>query len=764
MTDRSYPSDEELRSAIASLEAGKELDPGFLAYLDQNEDCQKRMEQLANDPGFNETLRSALAEEQPTSARLIETINHLSSRKAALSGLPNPRYDDLEPWIDRSDSDGAEALDSYALIECIGRGGMGIVFKARDIQNNRLVALKTMLPELARDELSRDRFMREARAIAAVHHPNVVAMHDVSEVKGLPYLIMEHVDGISLEYRMRNDPKLNPDEIIRIAAAVADGLAACHERAVVHRDIKPSNVLIRKEDSAVKITDFGLAAIANTPTLTQNGYLSGTPDYVAPERLAIGAEADERSDLFSLGCLLYKMSTGEEPFGGESPLITLHRIATDDPPPVRTKNPAIPLHLEKAIASLMTKRPDDRPPSAKAARDMLLVAPPPREPHIHKYHWAASLLAVAAASALIIYVVARPETPPQREESTRAETKTTDEFTPGPAIAIAPELQPNTTGKIIVTTAAELESAVNIVPHGGRIELDTDETLLTQPLYIDGKTVTIAAAEGREPTIELKKSSDGPAPEYLLRLYHGSLSLKGVGLQDSWDAETHARRVGGEPAVAEQYSLVSMIDGDVNITGCRLMTGTVGACVKCDPGNAISIADSEVFAPEGTGIKWHAIDGDGLEINNCVVIGTVAVSTALEGNADIVLEESVILADQSVLELNPARGKLIVTVIDCTIHTQQALVEAWINPPSLSQFKQTVNWHGNRNRIVGKKVYLTENGYSPSWAQEVGGWASVDTESTYYEELFSFPYDEIISRLMNGQSAESMLLENPEID
>ncbi len=739
MTDTPCPSDESLRRALASIESGV-ADGRLQAHLDRCQDCQDRLERLAGDSITGDMLHRALAAAAPTSPKLMDTIERLSSGAAASGVIGAPRYDDLDPWIESSNPDDAPTLDGYVLLECIGRGGMGVVFRAFAPAQDRVVALKAMLPELARDDRARERFLREARAIAAVQHPNVVALHAVSEVNGLPYLIMDYVEGASLEDRMRNDAPMAPQEIARIGAAVAAGLAACHEKGVIHRDIKPSNVLLCEADGAVKITDFGLAAVASTPTLTHNGYLSGTPDYVAPERLAIGSEADERSDLFSLGCLLYTMATGEEPFGGDTPLITLHRIATEKPTLIRVKNPSVPAHLEKTIASLMAKRPQDRPESANAAQALLLEdGPKPRSVFVRKRGWVAGLTLLSAALAVILYTV--PPSPPE------------------PPAPLAPLASFAPLTKIVVTTAAELENAVETVPDGGRIELDTDQTLAVRPLYIAWKSVTIAAAEGREPKILLQHSQDDPAPEYLLRLYYGTLNLSGLRLEDDWEAEEQLRRIGGHPKVAEQFGLLSVIDGDLNVEGCRFETRTVGSCVKLDPGNAATLRDTEVFAPNGTAITWHAIEDDGLVLDHCVVAGNVALLTVLEGNAEVTWERSIVLANIAAFELQPVRGQLSAWVSDCVIQSVEALVLTALDPPSLSRFKQAFAWHGSGNQIRGKEIFFADGEYTPSWAREVTAWAMGDPNSTYGRELFHLPHRDVVAQLIEGRSAQSLLLE-----
>jgi hypothetical protein len=262
-------------------------------------------------------------------------------------------------------------LGHYRVLKVLGAGGMGVVFHAEDILLHRPVALKAMLPVLAASPTNRERFTREARAAAAVEHDHVVAIHQISEDRGVPFLVMPLLRGEPLDARLAREKKLPPREVLRVGREAAEGLSAAHARGLVHRDVKPGNIWLEEGTGRVKILDFGLArAGSGEVQLTQQGAFLGTPAYSAPEQ-AGGQPVDARSDLFSLGCVLYRAATGKLPFQGTDTISTLLAVATVDPPPPLRLDPGLPPRLSDLIMRLLAKKPEDRPPSARAVADAL---------------------------------------------------------------------------------------------------------------------------------------------------------------------------------------------------------------------------------------------------------------------------------------------------------------------------------------------------------------------------------------------------------
>ena len=249
---------------------------------------------------------------------------------------------------------------------------MGVVYQAEDVALRRMVALKAMLPSLAASATARERFLREARAAAAVEHDHIVAIYQVGEDRGVPFLAMPFLKGESLDARLTRDRRLPVAEVLRVARETATGLEAARQRGLIHRDIKPANLWLEEGTGRVKILDFGLARSAGDEGhLTQQGVILGTPAYMAPEQA--GGPVDHRADLFSLGCVMYRMATGEPPFKGSDTISILMAVATEEPRPPREIEPRLPAALTELILRLLSKRPEARPASAQAVVEAIRV-------------------------------------------------------------------------------------------------------------------------------------------------------------------------------------------------------------------------------------------------------------------------------------------------------------------------------------------------------------------------------------------------------
>ena len=268
-----------------------------------------------------------------------------------------------------------ETVSHYHIVGKLGGGGMGLVYDAEDTRLGRHVALKFIPDDLVNDKKAMDRFLREARAASQLNHPGICTIYDIEEMNGLPFIVMEKLEGVSLKERLRGEP-MDLDEILDVGIQVADALAACHEKGIIHRDIKPANIFITNTGQ-VKILDFGLAKLspgfaahdanAVEDPLSLAGDIFGTAVYMSPEQ-ARGEELDARTDLFSLGSVLYQMATGKKPFSGNNTVTTLEAVLNRKPEPPLKLNPNLPPDMQGIIGRAMEKNRGNRYPTALALK------------------------------------------------------------------------------------------------------------------------------------------------------------------------------------------------------------------------------------------------------------------------------------------------------------------------------------------------------------------------------------------------------------
>jgi formylglycine-generating enzyme required for sulfatase activity len=432
---------------LAALELPGHERAAFLeTHCDGDEELRQRVESMlqaheASGELLPRPAAAMMASEAPTAAYNAQAATPSSAGEATqddedvLAGLsPSARPGSLG------------RLRHYEIQAVIGRGGFGTVFKAFDEKLHRVVAIKVLSPAFAANGSARKRFIREARTAAAVKNEHVVGIYAVEEDAQPPYLAMEMIDGISLQDKLDKHGPLGVKEILRIGLQIAEGLAAAHKQGLVHRDIKPANILLENGVERVKITDFGLARAVDDASVSQSGTVAGTPMYMSPEQAA-GSAIDYRSDLFSLGSVLYAMCTGHSPFRAEGTLAVLMRVIEDTPRPIREINNEIPEWLCDIIAQLHAKKPEERFQTARDLVELLqqylahlqqpdTAPPPPRiqrpKPAPPRRSWKATalvglVLLGALATTLALWRPWRPGTSP---DDPRAHTP--------PPLAVAP--------------------------------------------------------------------------------------------------------------------------------------------------------------------------------------------------------------------------------------------------------------------------------------------------------------------------------------
>ncbi len=349
------------RDEVQSFVAG-EMTPAGIAETEEHlttcDGCRTAIEREIGDRQWwddvEESLRAENAGEQiDVSVDRGETI---------------PRLLDLLGPTDNPDMLGR--IGTYEIVGVLGQGGMGAVFKAFDAGLNRFVAIKLLLPHLAVSGAARKRFAREGQAAAAVIDDHVLPIYSVDEWQGIPYLVAQYTRGLSLQKRLQDRGPLELKETLRIGLQAARGLAAAHAQGLVHRDVKPSNILLDGSVDRAVLTDFGLARAVDDASMTRTGVIAGTPQYMSPEQ-ARGEFVDQRSDLFSLGSVLYAMCTGRAPFRAETSYGVLRRITDEEPKAIREIDPDIPQWLCEIIAKLMSKQSGDRFESAREVAELL---------------------------------------------------------------------------------------------------------------------------------------------------------------------------------------------------------------------------------------------------------------------------------------------------------------------------------------------------------------------------------------------------------
>jgi serine/threonine protein kinase/tetratricopeptide (TPR) repeat protein len=302
----------------------------------------------AGDPRLRDEVESLLASAQPTKRFLGSNV-----------------FEDAAPLIDASEFGSllGRRFGPYSIEKQIGSGGMGAVYLAQDVRLGRRVALKLLDSTLTADGQSRERFLREARIASALDHPNICTIHDVGEAEGRPFIAMQYVEGKTLR-RLIDGRPLSLDSLLSITHQIADALSAAHERGIVHRDIKSGNIMVTPQGQ-VKVLDFGLARLLERPSgesdqnLTMTGQVMGTPASMSPEQ-ARGERVDHRSDIFSFGCVLYEMATGQNPFKGRSSADVISALLTQPHTPAVALNKEIPSRLSSVINRALAKEPEDR--------------------------------------------------------------------------------------------------------------------------------------------------------------------------------------------------------------------------------------------------------------------------------------------------------------------------------------------------------------------------------------------------------------------
>jgi len=372
MSNRTHISDVELQRVVAEqpTETPHSKIETHVATCDA---CQQRMLKIAADDSWREEFCSSIIgleqqsafEETNTRAFGLRTPSNFSDfdRKSIEQMLEDVLRPGTHPET-------MGRLGRYEVEKVIGVGGMGVVLRGFDRELHRPVAIKMISPRLVNNGTAKERFLREAKAAGALLHPNVIAIHDISETNKVPWFVMPLVVGPTLQEVVEENGPLPTSDIVRIGKQISSGLAAAHQQGLVHRDIKPANILVDNQINRIVITDFGLARREAEESMTQTGLVAGTLNYMSPEQ-SRGEDVDGRSDLFSLGSLLFYLATGVTPFRSATAMGVVHQVGNQPHHVIQSLNPTVPPQLAKMIDRLLEKAPEDRFQSSSELEEWL---------------------------------------------------------------------------------------------------------------------------------------------------------------------------------------------------------------------------------------------------------------------------------------------------------------------------------------------------------------------------------------------------------
>lgn len=518
-----------------------------------------------------------------------------------------------------------DRIGEYDVEELVGQGGIGVVYRATDRVLHRDVAIKLLRPAVADSGSMRERFLREARAAAALRHEQVVAVYGVGEQAGQPYIVMEYVAGGSLADRILRKGQLSSAEVVRLGVAVASGLAAAHAKGIVHRDVKPGNVLWDAERRRYKLSDFGLAKVLDDASLTRAGTVAGTPEFMSPEQ-AEGTEVDARSDLFSLGAVLYAACAGESPFHCDSMMGAMNRVRTSSPADLRRVRPDCPAELARVIHRLLAKNPKQRYQSAaEVVAELRRIAgrvestPAERQRASGTDHVARGATLRRAAVALFVLVAA----------GAGLAWYASRDVNPLPPLAKTSET-PQTPEKpqrgflVLGSTTLHdlLSAAIEAAPPKGVIEVYGAQRLPIAPVRITGKPLIIRAAQGSRPTLvaATPPTASGPA-----LTTDSDLTLEG--LQVQWlSGSSPVKQTETAPPTG---CAVEATGGSLRINNCDLAVDQGFSCLRLIGANC-ELKNCRLTTHEGTCVLWRRGDSDRLRLENCALSGDCCLSISDE--------------------------------------------------------------------------------------------------------------------------------------
>lgn len=625
-------------------------------------------------------------------------------------------WQEFSTWLDPADDPKLIGrIDEFDLIEAIGRGGMGAVFKAFDRKLERIVAIKIMSPSLIGAKVSTKRFLREARAVARINHRNVVSVYSVDQIRGLPYLVMEFVKGKSLQHLLRKVRKLRLRSALQVSKRVALGLAAAHEKGIIHRDVKPANILIATGGKRIKLTDFGLARTSEN-VLTESGHLLGTPEFLAPEQFQFD-ELDHRVDLFSLGSVMYLLLTGQVPFTGQSPHAIMNRISSSQPTPIHELTPNVPDEVASLVEHLLQKDPNDRPDTAADVANSIQQLldkskrPSRTQPVIVKNAnrkrttrtakaWPKSSLALIAVVAFLVFGwLGFPSK--EARNSFRASTFTkkvnaNDGLSTFSASTKSATVTKAFEANVVLRNSHQWTDFFETLedsdwPSVLTIELAFNELVCISPIEIFDRKLTLVPAEGFRPKI----SFDLDELEACIVVEEGGIEMRDIKVAVSCSEAM-------DPVDDEELAagIIHAANARVVLTRCQLTTDGFG-CLNLEESNC-TLKNCEILSSDEVGIHFATDTGHHLTIEDCLLRGDEILSVEPSGRCNIELHRNNFVGGIAIALFvpTPDRARIEIRASDNNFGVADSMLSLEeIEFENESEIHEIIRWQGQSNQL-----------------------------------------------------------------
>ena len=730
----------------------------LMEHLNDCEVCQRKLAIAAGDASWitDLKLKHDAAEMADCETELVNVIERMSTKTATIRVGENDSKSlsfQGRPFTEQIVA--GRRFGSYEIQSRLGTGGMSVVFAAYDHVLDRQVAIKFLSPELEHDQSARRRFLREAKAAAAVENDFIVPIHAADDVGGFPFLVMSLIDGQSVQQRIDEPTPLAINEIVRIGTQIAKGLEAFHSRGLVHRDLKPSNILLQKPDNRVRITDFGLAKCADDSQLTKSGTIIGTPHYMSPEQ-AWGKDVDFRSDLYSLGATLYACITARAPYEGQNSLHILNQLREGSPPRILDLNPGAPPWLVEIIEKLMHRQPSERFQNAADIIKALSRSGPTdakKTANASATQYATLAITIATVVVLGILLTFGFSSFSQSNESAAKSDETT--MVPSATDPAGFRITVKTAGGVAMEFPT-LKEAVNKSSDGDIIELEGNGTHeVESTIQTAGKALSICSVPGSSPVLMIDNSDLQTGIES-----DASLVLEGLTF----------RLMNGETSDSvrnAKFRAVHCTNGDLQISNCRFdainSKPQTLSCITAIDARLCSVRNSEFYSgPMNVGIELGMMPGTKVELeNNLFVAGSAldvtfpvrtipGLSTALQiKNNNFAAISGLLIA----MPPGPQNQQQARTLVDASANLWDVefLVSLGLRPVQENQSKPILNprvieqmmlWQSRHNQFRVRQAYV---GLSiprqkirvmrplSTFAEWNGVWRQADTSSIHLE-------------------------------